>query len=51
MDIIHNFHNKITYDITITCVADRIGLKMHAQDLRSEKIFEKIIDHDDQMKK
>ena len=51
MDISHKFHNRITYDLTVTCVADRIGLKMRAQDLRSAKTFEKVIGHDDQARK
>ena len=51
MDITHKFHNKITYDLTVTCVSDRIGLKMRAQDLRSSKTFEKVIDQNDQIKK
>ena len=51
MDITHKYHNRISYDLTVTHVADRLGIKMEAQDLRSSKKFEKVVDLADQLKK
>ena len=54
MDIAHKFHNRITYDLTTTCVAEQIIIKMDAKDLRSSRTFQKTIDlheMDDQLEK
>ena len=51
MNITHKFQNRITYDLTITHVADRLGIKMQAQDLRFSKTFEKVVDRVDQLRK
>ena len=51
MNIAHKFHNKISYDLTVTHVADRLGIKMEAQDLRSFRTFEKVVDRADQLGK
>ena len=51
MDITHRFQNEIKYDLTVNSVSDRITLKMEVKDLKSEKTFEKVIKHDDQIKR
>ena len=50
MDITHKFQNQINYELTITCVADRLGIKMQVKDLRFLKTFKKMVDHDGQLK-
>ena len=50
MDITHRFYNQITYDLTVACSSDRINMKMQVQDLRSSKTFEKVVDHNGELK-
>ena len=51
MDITHKYHNQISYDLTVTHVADRLALKIEAEDLRSSKTFRKVVDRAGQLGK
>ena len=45
MDSTHKFYNRISYDIAVTLVADKVGIIINARDLRSSRKFQKMIDH------
>ena len=54
MEVSHKFYNRISYYLTVTFAADRVGITMHTQDLRFSRKYQKTISRvgmDGQMRK